>query len=169
MKVRRKGKFLKWLKEKKNIIISIVVIWLIIIAVNFYIGSTKDADKLIKNQALTYGNIHTPAISSKYKVEVDTEDIDNIIEDFIKFCNNKEYENAYNLLTDGCKEVLFFNDIENFKKYIDEIFNSYKIYDIQNLSNGKNAYIYRLRLFDDFYSEGVNSLNDINYKEQQII
>lgn len=169
MKVRKKGKILKWLKEKRKIIITIVIIWLTVIAINFYIASIQDADKLIKNQSLTVGDVHAPAISSKYKVKAETKDIDSKVEEFIKFCNTKEYENAFNMLTTGCKEVIFKNNIDEFKSYIDELFDTYKIYDIQNLSNGKNVYIYRLRLFEDFYSKGITSLDEISYREQQIV
>lgn len=91
---------------------------------------------------------------SKDKQETNTK----IIEQFITYCNNKEIEQAYNLLTDECKEEIFFSNIQYFKQnYVDRVFTTKKMYSIQSWVSG---YIntYRITIQDDILSAGkVNS------------
>lgn len=97
------------------------------------------------------------------EVKKDTEEANTkIIEQFITYCNNKEIEQAYNLLTDECKEELFFGNIEYFRKnYVDKIFVTKKMASIQSWISG---YIntYRVTIQDDMLSTGkLNSSNNI--------
>lgn len=94
---------------------------------------------------------------SKDKQETNTK----IIEQFITYCNNKEIEQAYNLLTDECKEKIFFSNIQYFKQnYVDRVFTTKKMYSIQSWISG---YIntYRITIQDDILSAGkLNSSQD---------
>lgn len=80
------------------------------------------------------------------------EDI-TIIEEFLNYCNNKEFEKAYELLSTSCKENVF-NSFEQFKtSYCDQIFNTPKTYTTENWSGN----IYRVRLVEDILATGQSS------------
>lgn len=97
------------------------------------------------------------------EVKKDTQQANTkIIEQFITYCNNKEIEQAYGLLTDECKEELFFGNMEYFKQnYVDKIFVTKKMASIQSWISG---YIntYRVTIQDDILSSGkLDSSNNI--------
>lgn len=79
---------------------------------------------------------------------------EKIIKDFISYCNSYEIKNAYNLLSDECKETVFFSNMEYFKKnYVQSIFNTNKIPNIQKWLEGYVT-TYRIRLSEDILSTG---------------
>ena len=53
------------------------------------------------------------------------------------------------MLTEDCKSYLYSNSVGQFKNYVDEIYNTKKIYNIQNYSNTDDAYIYNIRILDE--------------------
>ena len=63
----------------------------------------------------------------------------------MEYCNNKEYESAYNLLDEDFKN-LYFEDIDNFKKYINVVFKTKRIYNTEYYSNTDNIYIYNVKM-----------------------
>ena len=76
-----------------------------------------------------------------------------IIERFVKFCNTGNKEQAYALLTDECKELLY-PTVEDFtNNYINRNFSSYKAYSIQNYYNDT----YKIRLTEDMLSTGKSN------------
>lgn len=87
---------------------------------------------------------------SKEEQEINT----NIMDTFIKYCNSKNIEQAYNLLTEECKEELFNSDIENFKtQYIEKVFNTPKTYSMQSwVKSGYSTY--KVRIIEDMLSTG---------------
>ena len=82
---------------------------------------------------------------------------EEIIKQFVTYCNEQKIEQAYNLLTDECKEVVFYSNIENFKKnYVERIFTTTKIYHLQSWMN-YYATTYRIRILDDILSTGQSA------------
>lgn len=74
----------------------------------------------------------------------------SVIEDFIDRCNKKEYERAYYLVSDECKEVEF-PTIEDFKeKYVDQIFDENKECTIQAWSDN----VYLVKITEDLLATG---------------
>ena len=79
---------------------------------------------------------------------------EKLIKDFISYCNSHEIQNAYSLLSDECKEAVFFGNIEYFRKnYVESIFTSNKILNIQKWIESYTT-TYRVRLSDDILSTG---------------
>lgn len=166
MKVRKKGRFFNWLKKRKKIIIAVLIVWAVIVIINYVIGNQKPV--VIDVPKTTY-EPNTPIISTKYEVpKKEQSSITNVIDEFINSCNNGEYDKAYSYISDDCKNIIFNNNIEQFKEYIKNLFDEKKIYEIQNLSNDKNMYVYNLRLLDDFLAKGVKSKSELQFKEQEI-
>lgn len=87
-----------------------------------------------------------------------------LIENFISYCNQKSIEQAYNLLTDDCKEKMFFSDIENFKNnYVNKVFNGKKTYSMQSWINRDIYTTYKIKIVYDMISTGK-----ITAKENEI-
>ncbi len=78
-----------------------------------------------------------------------------LLKNFFELCNNKEYEKAYELVSNECKENLYGN-YDVFKKaYCDNIFNTVKTYSIENWSGST----YKVRFFEDILATGQTSEN----------
>ncbi len=75
-----------------------------------------------------------------------------IIDEFIALCNNKQIEEAYNLLSDECKEEMY-PTVENFtNSYYNQIFgNSKKTVSIENWINNT----YKISIIEDALSTGI--------------
>lgn len=80
------------------------------------------------------------------------------IDDFIKYCNNGFIEQAYNLLSDDCKNELYKNKEEFEKKYYKNIFGKKRIYDAQLWITDGKKYTYRITLVEDMITTG-----NVNY------
>lgn len=93
------------------------------------------------------------AISEQKVSNEDYKNKSNLIDSFVTYCNNKQIDEAYNLLTDECKEVLY-PSIEVFQKnYINVNFATYKKYTLQNYINNT----YKIRLLEDMLSTGKSN------------
>lgn len=79
----------------------------------------------------------------------------SIMDTFIKYCNEKQIEKAYNLLTDECKENLFNNNVETFgKNYVEKVYSSYKTYSMQSWIKQTNSITYKIRITQDMLATG---------------
>ena len=92
---------------------------------------------------------------------------EEILNKYMEYCNQKNYEEAYKLIDETCKEE-FFPDIETFKQYVDTKFDTKKAYSIQNYSNVGNIYVYRIRRFDDILATGMTGQEDFTYQEELV-
>lgn len=80
---------------------------------------------------------------------------ENVMDDFIEYCNSKEIEKAYNVLTEECQKILFNSDIANFRQnYIDKIFTTKKVYSMQSWFQSAIGYTYKVRITDDMLATG---------------
>lgn len=151
-----------WNKNSKKILITILVI-IIIITINQIL---KNMPKKIEPPQITY----TPHISVVQEEEVPKkyqEPIANILERYVTFCNNQEYEKAYNLITDECKKA-YYPTLEQFTGYVNYVFQGKKkSYDIQSYSIVDNVYVYRIRIFDNFMANGTT--DGFGYYEEKFI
>ena len=85
-----------------------------------------------------------------------------LIERFLNYCNDKDFEKAYNIIAQDCKDALFPN-LETFvKEYGEKIFDKQKDYNIQ----AWNSNTYRVRITEDLLSTGQTG--DENYIEDYI-
>lgn len=148
-------------KNHKKKIAIIIIIFGIVIAINRFLGNRPE----VVTPITTY-DPHSPVIDKtanvpeEYKVP-----INNLVDNYVTYCNNKEYEKAYDLLSNEFKSK-YCKTIDDFKSYVDELYDEKKIYNIQNHSNVNNVYIYQIRLLEDILATGTT--NGYNYKEEKI-
>lgn len=87
----------------------------------------------------------------------------NIINEFIEYCNNKNIDLAYNLLTEECKEVMFPTVQDFYNIYYLDIFNNgNKTYTVDNW----NGNVYQIRYSEDILASG--NLQTENIKQDYI-
>lgn len=159
VKIRR---FLK--KRKKKVVIFFLVAWIIIFIINMII---KNKPEQINPPMVTY-TPHIPVMDSDAEVpEKYQEPIESLIDEYFRYCNNGEYEKAYNLITDDCKKNVY-PTLEQFTGYIDAVFQGkHKIYNIQSYSIVDNKYIYNIRILDDILANGTT--DGYYYYEEKFI
>ena len=135
------------------VIIAIILILCLIQVLNNIVKQNNQQTKTNSIQSSSYEPQETVILGEDI-TEEQQENNTQIMDKFIQFCNAKDIENAYNLLTDECKEVLFQSNIENFNKnYIEKIFTTPKIYNMQSWINGYSD-TYKVRILDDILSTG---------------
>lgn len=148
-------------KHKKKITIIIIIVG-IVIAIDRFLGSRQ----VVEMPSTTY-EPHSPVMDETAEVpEAYKQPINNLIDNYVNYCNNKEYENAYNLLSSDFKSN-YCDNIEEFKKYVDQLYKEKQIYNIQNFSNVNGAYVYRLRLLNDILATGTT--DGYEYKEEKVV
>ena len=149
-------KIRNFFKKNKIIIMIAIGIWVLLFILNKYFENIK-----IEKVPLTTYDPHVSVMDSTSSVPKELQDpISNIIDEFITYCNNKEYDKAYNLLSEECRNNEYKN-IADFKKYVNRRFPNKKLYCIQDYSNLNGKYIYQVKIYDDFLSTG---LTDSEYK-----
>ncbi len=155
-------KIRKFFRKYKNIIVLVVVIWGIIFVINQVLK--HQPPKEVLNTTFTP---HSETLKSDSKVpEKLYEPIENVFYDYVLQCNLKNYDQAFALLSEECRNNAFDGKVENFKVYVDSLFDRQKRYSIQNYSNYGGFYIYNLRLIDDIITTGLTNQEYAFYEEK---
>lgn len=141
------------------ILIIIAIIVLIQILNNFAYKKTDE----IKNSDIN-GTKNTSTIDNNYAVITGNEIGNNqkeVIENFIDLCNNKQVENAYEMLSTECKEIMYptLNDFK--EKYYSRIFDEKKNYVCQAWITVRDSYTYRIDFINDMLATGTSSKTSI--------
>ena len=66
----------------------------------------------LDKENVTLDNIETESVK-----KLNNNTIENTMKKFVSYCNSGDYVQAYNMLTDDCKEALKYNDAKTFKEY----------------------------------------------------
>lgn len=150
-------------KKYKKLLIIIIIVWAIIIAINYFLK------QLNENQKPTTTYEPNKAVMDDSEVpKTLQEPINNLIGEFVGYCNDKNYETAYSMIDADCKEISY-PTIDSFKAYVDNIYTTKKIYNIQNFSNVDNNYIYNVRILDDIMATGTNGNGYLYYEEKFVL
>lgn len=107
-------------------------------------------EQVIKNEIIKENQSKTPV--TNYTTESDS--IKITITSFVNYCNNRELENAYKMLTDECKAAMF-PTIEDFERiYINNIYNIKRTFDVTKWSVDGNKSTYLVTLYGDLLATG---------------
>lgn len=99
----------------------------------------------------------------KVNEKVTTNNVE-IIEKFVETCNYGKIEEAYNMLTDGCKEALYPTVEKFYDNYYNIIFKNPRTTKIDNYKNSTSTNTYIVTLYEDIMATGsVQSTGD--YKD----
>lgn len=157
--------------RKKILVIVLFIVFLILLLqlLNYFTKIKKEDTKVLNNTVEENNNSIKQLISDKSSVSGKSvsssklkEDA-NVIDKFMEYCKNKNVQEAYDLITDECKEEMF-PTIEDFVKiYYLNIFNEEnKTYTVENWVGD----IYKVKITNDILSTG--KLDDSETKQDYI-
>lgn len=158
---------LKWYQDNKKTIWTVILIFVLVTgAIGIFNNVYKDDDsekitntESIKNEInneisgkleSTKSLVSDEGVS-KEKLKSDTK----IIDEFLKYCISSEFDKAYQLLTDECKEIKY-DSLEKFENlYCVSTFDKSKSYSIQNWENRT----YQVNIEEDALATGKITTN----------
>lgn len=151
LKVRR------WFRKYSKLILVLFLGWFTIFIINYYMGHQK-----VKPTPETTYEMHTSVINDKSTVPVSMQDsIQDMIDEYIGYCNDGDFQKAFNMLSEDCKNYEYDNNVRNFMKHVYTKIPTPRHYAIQNYSNteydGKNLYIYEIKYTDDLLATGLTN------------
>lgn len=136
------------------VVIIIIFILFVIKILNSYYEKEENKrqiqlnDEIIKEQAGKNQNI----AESDYTTESNS--IEITIGSFVNYCNKRELDKAYQMLTDECKKEMF-STIEEFERiYINNVYNVKRVYELLEWTVEENRYTYQVKLYGDILSTG---------------
>ena len=105
------NRFIRYFNQNRvKIIIAILIVAFIIILVQAINNILKEmqteeepTEPVIQDSSRPVESV----ITGEELTEKTTDNNLNIISQFVEFCNNQEYENAYNLLSQDCKDAVY--------------------------------------------------------------
>lgn len=133
----------------KFIIAGIIILFILKSALE----NLSNTDYKLLDSSAAYTPTYTISTGNIVKQE-DYEEDSNIVDKFVEFCNNGDIENAYNLITEECKNELY-PKIEDFEeKYFSKYFSTKKQYNLQSWATTDSYNIYKIRILDDLLTTG---------------
>lgn len=157
-------KILHFFRKNKKIIFIVICVWAIVFFINLLLKNYEP-----KPQLQTTYEPHTSVLDNSKTVSKNISNpIEDKIEEYVGYCNNAEWQKAYNMLSDACKEYSFNHDIQEFMKYVYTKMPTPKKYAIQDYSNDGNTYIYQIKYTDDFLATGLTNTT-YQYTEEKMI
>lgn len=151
-----------FIRNRRKIFI-VLLVWLIIMIANAFLKTYTP-----EIQLNTVYQPHSSIMDSAQTVPSNLQEpIEQLIDTYFNYCNTKQYEQAYAMISDNCKSI-YYPTIENFKTYVDTVFDEDKIYYIQNFSNYDDVYIYRVRILENILKTGLTGKQDLAYYEEKI-
>ena len=100
--------------------------------------------KNVENNIIQSGNNHNSNTT--------TQTTEQLIQQFVDYCNENQIEQAYNMLSQDCKEAVF-STIDNFQNnYVEEIFTTDRLVKIEDSMYGNS--IYKITYFSDVLANG---------------
>lgn len=152
-------------KNNKLILYIILVIALVLIFIkllnSYYEKSEqKKVNEIINNEK--NGTVQNNTENDNYVNNTENDSIEKTMKSFVNYCNNKDIENAYKMLTDECKSAVF-PTLDFFRTtYIDKIYDINRQYEMVKWSIDDNKITYLVKLYGNLLSTGGN---DARYTE----
>lgn len=162
LKVRR------FLRKNGKIISIFFILWIIVFLVNLIMKLRPQ-----KFEATTTYAKHTSVMDTGSNVPTQVSSkVEDLIEEYVGYCNEGNYQKAFSMLSEDCREYGFNNDIVLFMEHVLTKMPTPKKYAIQDYSNttiGNNrVYIYQVKYTDDFLSTGLTG-EEYLYTEEKFL
>ena len=149
---------IRWYNQNRKIIWLVIAIIIGIVGLihtlnSFYKDNTKE-ESSSTNSATTYNNPNYSVITDKEISETKSQESIDLIKKFFNYCNNGNIQEAYNLLSQDCKEELY-PSVDIFKnQYYNRIFTESKMYNSVLWISSKDRNTYRLEIIGDILATG---------------
>lgn len=147
-------KFRRFFRANKRLFLIIFIIWATIFFINMIIANRPE--QYIPET--TY-EAHTSVISSSSTPTSMEEPIETMINEYVSYCNEGNYQKAFDMISEDCKKYEFDNDIIKFMDHVLTKMPTPKVHAIQSYSKAKHddktMYIYEVKYIDDFLATGL--------------
>lgn len=153
------------INQNKLQIIAVIIAIIIVIGIVQTLNHFAKISNQEQNNSIANGNTTiseedrtlSPAISGSNTKTENAENYKKAIEDFINLCNNQKPEQAYEMLSNECKETMFSNYQLFYNNYYRKNFATVKTYTIQNWINS----IFKVDLKEDILATGGKTTGNI--------
>lgn len=150
-----------WNQNRGKIIMTLAIIAFIIIllqAVKGVLDSQEEERELVSRveQTKPIQSVITGQVIS----EETTDENMSIVKQFVEYCNDKKYKEAFNMLSEDCKNE-FENEINNFTKdFYNKVFSTNKTYKLELIFKKNNMYTYKITYYENnLLATGGSELN----------
>ena len=161
------NRFIRYFNQNRvRIIIAILIVAFIIIliqALNYILRQSR-TDVNYENSVIEDTSRPSESVITGESLPEETTDNNmNIINQFVDYCNNRDYENAYNLLSQDCKDQLFKTVDEFISNYCNYIFTTNMTYNLELWNHTSNTYTYRIKYFENnlLATGNINSSSNV--------
>lgn len=150
-------KLLRFYNQNRGFIIAgIFIIALVIIIIQMLNNHLKEEQELARNEKNNSSTVdNSTTINSGNTSVITGEEVKTnkqskeVIKEFVGYCNNKEIDKAYDMLSEDCKKLVY-SDINKFKtNYIDRIFYIYRLYTLENWFETASLKTYYIKYTED--------------------
>lgn len=153
------------INQNKLQIIAVIIAIIIVIGIVQTLNHFAKISNQEQNNSIANGNTTiseedrtlSPAISGSNTKAENAKNYKKAIEDFINLCNNQKPEQAYEMLSNECKETMFSNYQLFYNNYYRKNFATVKTYTIQNWINS----IFKVDLKEDILATGGKTTGNI--------
>ena len=153
-----------WNQNRLMIVIMVIIIVLIIVVIRVVNGIMSNMQESVIQAEEKIPDLEKPTESvlggGEMTEEVSTENTE-IIKQFVEYCNKKSYQDAYDLLSQDCKNELFPSLDIFINDYVDEIFDTNKSFTLEMWYGTSQEFTYRiLYINDNILSSGTINRDD---------
>ncbi len=146
-------KIRRFIRNNLKYIFIIVIIVLIVFFINQMLKlqePAKVATTTLDKKATVIDNVQIPT-SAHNKIE-------DMIKKFVDYCNNNDFDLAYNMLSQSCRKYGYNNDFEEFHNHVLKMMPEPREFTIQAHSNPEdNIYVYNVNYVPDYLSSGLTN------------
>lgn len=153
-----------WFRKYKSIIFLVVVIWGVIFIINKFL---TNYDKIEIPTTTRQPNV-TVMDSTEKAPSVVQKTAEKMIKEYVDYCNEGNYQKAFNMLSEDCKKYAFNNDVEEFARYVLIKIPNPREYSIQDYSNYGKFYVYEVKYIDDILATGLTN-QEYTYATEKIV
>lgn len=140
-----------------KIVAVIFLIWAFIFLINLFLRNRPMTQAPSTTYEPHVSVIDTASSTPKYMQS----SIEEVIEEYIGYCNEGNYQKAFNMISEDCRNYEFNNNVEDFMRHVLVKMPVTKKYAIQNYSNTKygntKIYIYEVKYTDDLLATGLTN------------
>lgn len=149
-------KFRRFFRANKRLFLIIFIIWAIIFFINMILSNMPQ-----EYEAETTYEAHSSVITGSSTPSSMQDPIEKMINNYVSYCNEGNYQRAYDMLSEDCKDYEFNNDITKFMEHVLTKMSTPKIHAIQSYSktkyDDKTMYIYEVKYIDDILASGLTN------------
>ena len=150
-----------WDRNNQLIIIiaGIILFLLLMIELLDFYYKGQEEKRQIKLQEIIEEEKKDESEFTEADFSVESDTVKKAMRSFVRYCNEKQIDKAYQMLTDDCKQELY-PTIEKFQEnYIDVVYSTKRDYEITKWSVSGNTEVYLVNLYEDMLATG--GLGDI--------